>query len=109
MREEILTEKPAKVECFIYNIDSARNEGTHWVLVFIKDKKCEYFDSYGFPPTIELLKYLNNIKERYYNTFKVQKPQEVICGHLCLYVLFCLSNNIPYYEILDELYKFSFL
>ena len=106
MREEILSLKPAKHECFIYNIDSINNSGTHWVSVFIKNNKCYYFDTYGFPPTKELMVYLKDIKYRYNQTFKLQKPDEVICGHLCLYVLICLSQNISFYKILDVLLNF---
>lgn len=103
MREEILSEKPSKFECFIYNIDSSKNEGTHWVSAYIKNNKCVYFDSYGFDPTEELLTYLKDIKVRYRNTSKVQQPYEVICGHLCLYVLLSLSKNRSFYKIEREL------
>ena len=108
MRDEILKEKPSRKECFIYNIDSSENEGTHWVAVSINNNKCWYFDSYGFPPTLEIQKYLKHMKDRHYNTFEIQKPGEVICGQYSLYVLHRLAQGISFYDVLDELYKFSF-
>lgn len=92
-------------ECLILNLDHSDNIGTHWVSLFMKNGICYYFDSFGFSPPLEVIKYLNNISERYYNSFKIQNIDEVICGHLCIYVLYRLSFGDNFYDILDELYK----
>jgi len=103
MREEILNEEPKANECFVYNIDSQDNPGTHWTCSFIKNNNCWYFDSYGFQPPLEFLTYTKNVKNRWYNTFKIQSSDEVICGHYCLYVLFHLSKNVSFFDILFSL------
>jgi len=47
------------------------------------DKKW-YFDSFGLPPPAELNDYLGDV---FYPTEQIQPRQEVVCGHLCLFVL----------------------
>ena len=108
MRDELNNRKPIKNECLILNIDHSNNKGTHWVCMFITEGVPYYFDSYGFGPPSEVIDYLKDFAEFYYNnTFKIQKYNEVICGHYCLYMLYKLSNGLNFYTILDELYRWS--
>lgn len=79
-----LPKSPKKVECGIINLDSSKNNGTHWV-AYVKDNNyCEYFNSYGdLPPPLEFKKYFKNY-DIYYNYDTYQKFNTVNCGHLCL-------------------------
>lgn len=106
MRDE-LPKKPKTVECFIYNIDSKENPGTHWTCCSIKNENCFYFDSFGLGPTKEIEYYLRNIKNKYYNTDVIQSQNEVICGHYCLYVLKSLDSGLKFYDILNLLHKYK--
>ena len=90
-------------ECLILNIDHSKNRGTHWTCLFIKNGVSYYFDSYGFAPPLEILDYCKG--ERYYNSFRIQKEYEIICGQYSLYVLLKLSNGFNFYDILDELVR----
>ena len=99
----------SKNECFILNLDHSRNNGTHWTCVFIENGVCYYFDSFGFSPPIEVEEYLRKFDKRYYNSFEIQKGNQVICGHFCIYMLIKLNDGINFYEILDELYKYNFI
>jgi hypothetical protein len=108
MRDEL--EKPrSDNECMVINIDHSRNEGTHWTCLFIKNGISYYFDPYGFPPTLEVINYCKESltpSTRYYSSFSIQKMNEVICGHYCIYVLYRLSNNSGYFhDICYELYQ----
>ena len=103
MRDE-LKGSVSNNECLILNIDDSSGDGTHWTCLYSKDGKCLYFDSYGFMPPVELQNYCND-KERYYNTFKIQAPNEVICGHYCIYVLYKLNNGSLFTDVLNELYE----
>ena len=100
-------------ECMVINIDHSSNEGTHWTCLFIKDGVSFYFDSFGFEPPLEVNQYLAHGK-RFYTSFPIQKMNEVICGHYCIYVLYRLSNGAPgrtagadFYAVCDELYRYS--
>jgi hypothetical protein len=99
--------KAGKDECLIINLDHSSNNGTHWTCLFIENGVCYYFDSFGFPPPVEVEKYLHDLDKRYYNSFEIQKGNQVICGHFCIYMLLKLSNGIDFEKILDELFKYN--
>lgn len=80
-----LPKKPRKDECAIVNLDESLGSGTHWVCYLKKGSKKMYFDSFGLCPPLEVQKYLG--KGINYSTYKIQSPEQVICGHLCLHVL----------------------
>ena len=105
MRDELTNMKPTNNECMIINIDHSSNEGTHWTSLFIDNGTSYYFDSYGFEPTLEVKGYCK--EPRYYNSFEIQKINEVICGHYCIYVLYKISNGYKFKDILDELYRYN--
>src|SRR2546425_634596 len=96
-------------ECFILNLDHSSNTGTHWTCIFIETGMCYYFDSFGFPPPVEVEEYLRKFDKRYYNSFEIQKINQVICGHFCIYVLVKLNRGNDFYKILDELYKYNYI
>ena len=104
MRDELNSKRPAHNESLVFNIDHSSNNGTHWTCLFIKNGIRCYFDSYGLPPPLELIEYC---KGGYYNSFRIQEDDEVICGHYCIYVLHRLSSGYDFYEILDELYRYK--
>ena len=85
----LLDTLPNKKECGIVNFDKSGGPGTHWVAWYNNGKTKIYFDSYSVQPPIEVIQYLG--KPIHYNTNQVQPAGQVICGHLCLYVLKELS------------------
>ena len=102
LRDE-LPKKPYKKECGIINLaDSDDMKGTHWVCYY-KSEKVLYFDSYGIQPPIEIIDYLGKVIE--YNTFQIQHFNQVICGHLCLYVLSKLYKKESFNDIIFSLIK----
>ena len=104
MRDEL--GKADRNECTVINIDESRNEGTHWTCLYIKNSVSFYFDSYGFPPSEEVQKYCS--EPRFYSSFQIQKDNEGICGHYCVYVLHKLGNGCQFADILDELYRYNY-
>src|SRR5207244_10264516 len=89
MRDE-LKGKANHDESLILNMDESSGNGTHWTSLLVTKNCSFYFDSFGLPPPKEVINYCPD-HSRYYNTFKIQKPEEVICGHYCIYVLYKLS------------------
>ena len=113
MRDEIcnLDAVSSNDECFVMNLDDSNSSGTHWIAVNIADASdtsgvsgtTYYFDSFGLPPTKEIKGYCK--EPRFYNSFVFQKPNEVICGHMCLYFLYRMRYcKQDFYSVLDELY-----
>ena len=96
-----LPRRPLKRECGILNLDGVSGRGTHWVCWYTNNDNL-YFDSFGVQPPNELIEYLSS--PIFYNTEKIQPDGEVICGHLCLYVLYRLSRGEVFQEIINDLY-----
>ena len=86
MRDEINNRIRFKRECFIFNLDHSKNNGTHWTCLFVKNGKSIYFDPCGIQPPLEIVKYCSSIPDdrRKPSSFRIQKQNEVICGHLYL-------------------------
>jgi hypothetical protein len=103
MRDELIG-KAKLNECLILNIDHSSNVGTHWTCLFVDNGEAYYFDSFGYPPPLEVIDYCNSGKN---NTFKIQEEEEVICGHYSIYMLHRLNCGFKFYDILDELYRYK--
>ena len=102
---DTLPKKCYQTECGVINLDSIKNDGTHWVCYKISKERSIYFDSYGFPPPEELVEYLRKPIE--YSNFVVQRLNSgPICGHLCLHVLYQLGRKKSFLDILLNLMKF---
>ena len=97
-----LPSKPLKRECGILNLDDISGRGTHWVCWYKTEKRSSYFDSFGIQPPKEVIDYLSC--PIFYNTEKIQPDDDVICGHLCLYVLRRLSRGDNQQEIMNDLH-----
>ena len=85
----------------IYLVDGVSGRGTRWVSWY-KNTDNFYFDSFRVQPPNELIEYFSS--PILYNTEKIQPDGEVICGHLCLYVLSRLSRGEGFQEIINDLY-----
>ena len=101
MRNE-LPRKPRKLECGILNLDSAPGRGTHWVAWYKNNEDKIYFDSFGVQPPEELIRYLSS--PIFYNTERIQPSGQVVCGHLCLFVLSRLSRGDNMQDIINYLF-----
>src|SRR6218665_3746788 len=98
-----LPERPRANECGILNLDDSSGRGTHWVCWIKRGNYKVYFDVYGLPPPVELVKYLQS--PVYNNSERIQPDNEVFCGHLCLYVLKKISNDdCNFLEVMNELF-----
>lgn len=75
-------------ECAVVNLDSIKNDGTHWTAYCKKGKHVFYFDSFGnLPPPIELVKYFGSDAKINYNYSQHQEFDTSICGQLCIVFL----------------------
>ena len=91
-----------KTECGIANLDGLSGRGTHWVCWYKRDKQKYYFDSFGVQPPEELIQYLTS--PIFYNTERIQPDNQVVCGHLCLFVLHRLSRGENYQKVINVLH-----
>ena len=90
-------ELPATVKdgCYIINLQSSTDgQGTHWLSLFIHKNNAYYFDSYGAPPSVEIMKFVKKRKgcHMYYNNFIIQDLKSQNCGWYALaFLLWCYS------------------
>jgi hypothetical protein len=103
MRDELNKAMKQDNECMVINLDHSLNSGTHWTCLCTKNKTSYYFDPFGFPPTLEVVNYCK--EPRYYSSFPIQKFNEVICGHYCIFVLYRMNNGDDFYDICRDLYR----
>jgi hypothetical protein len=89
----------------IYNLDPHDMPGSHWVCSYvdIDAKKAYYFDSYGYEPPDEIVRFLERCKKQgctdvYYNDIRHQRKGSE-CGMYCLYCLICLLRGRPFLTI----------
>ena len=93
-----------KVECGILNLDSIHGQGTHWTCWLKKGAICYYFDSFGIDSPKEFDRYMCDC-DILYSTYKIQKIGDVICGHLCIDVLYALiKKKIPFEEVVGHIF-----
>ena len=100
---DTLPKKPNKKECGIVNFDKSGGPGTHWVASYKNGKTKIYFDSYVVQPPIEVIQYLG--KPIRYNTDQVQPVGQVLCDHLCSYVLKELSAGHEFQNVLNKFFN----
>lgn len=89
------------IECGIVNLNSSKNNGTHWVCYLKNKDKSYYFDSFGLDPPLELSNYLD--KPIKLSTFQIQEFNTHHCGYYCLLVL-KLLEKYEYNNIIMELF-----
>ena len=111
MRDELKGAAKTK-ECGIINFNTSSEPGSHWTSYYCDGDTRIYFDSFGEPPPLELLKYLKSDLEFSKNlpvikrsALTVQHDQSSECGSLCLYVLKQLSLGTPFEDIIIFLDK----
>jgi len=89
---------------YVINLDPSDKPGSHWVACFVNKRgPNSYFDSYGYPPTIDSIK--DFVGENFnYNTKQVQHPLSTACGQWCIFwILHTLlkgkiGNDVPTFQ-----------
>lgn len=72
-----------------------------WVTTYVKDNVINYFDSFGMPPSQELV---NHAKTKTLTLLRqnnqTQNIKTTTCGYFCLYFLNEMNKGNFYYNIL---------
>lgn len=70
---------------YIWNMDDAGSQGTHWTATYCTPRNAFYFDSFGAPPPLELDALLRKQYGQYkFNNWIIQDPATPTCGLFCL-------------------------
>ena len=65
-------------------MDEYEDAGTHWIALYIKNKRVVYFDSFGVEHVPkEIIKFIKN-KDIIANIFRLQAYDSIMCGYFCI-------------------------
>ena len=90
---------------YIVNLQSSTDgNGSHWTGLVIKDKEAFYFDSFGAPPSVEIVKFIKKRKACHlgFNNWIIQDLKSENCGYFCCALLIYIKNNL---KNKDSLFK----
>ena len=69
---------------YVINLDEYKDAGTHWIALYVKNKKVVYFDSFGVKHVPkEIIKFIKN-KDIIANIFRLQAYDSIMCGYFCI-------------------------
>lgn len=93
---------------FVVNTDAGNRPGEHWVAINIDGDtgRCEWFDSYGFPPAFhgdEFERFVTSLsagrKILWKNNFMLQSLTSNVCGEYAIAFIFLRSINMQPHAI----------
>ena len=87
---------------FIYNLEPAYMSGSHWVATYVKDNVINYFESFGMPPSQEMVDHAKkkNLTLLHQNS-QIQNLMSSTCGYFCLYFLNEMHQGNDYFDLLQ--------
>ena len=104
MRDELNKIKSTKKNNIIMNLQTSKDNGSHWVAIHKSCINNYYFDPYGILPTKEVYNYLD--EPFHYNKIQIQQEGMECCGQLSLYVLYKLNTTKDSFEdIISDMKK----
>lgn len=94
---------------YIVNTHNANQPGEHWVMLFFKENKAIYFDSYGLPPLKEHIQPFleKNARSYTYNQVRYQSGNSVMCGVYCIFALDTLAQGKDLDSVLTRTFQYE--
>lgn len=81
----------------IVNLDPARDEGSHWVALYVPNASAAlYWDSYALPTPEPIRAFLREFPNVQQNKKTYQSLDSNVCGHYCIFFLYSLSNGCTF-------------
>ena len=95
MKDELIDYKP-KNGNYIINLESSSSgDGTHWLAMKVRGKKCFYQDSFGIIPPREVIDFCKRITKSHlaYSEMQMQNISTETCGFFALGLLIHLNRT----------------
>lgn len=93
----------------VINTDKHDEKGTHWLAVYIQDKKnIDFFDSYGLPPEAygeDISRFVEKYHQIQWNKITLQSLTSNVCGQFCIYFIVKRSQGFCMKSITNALSK----
>lgn len=95
-----------KLGFYVINLQSStQGNGTHWVALYYSPILSIYFDSFGFPPPLEVI---DKIRPYVYNNKDLQHIYSTACGYYCIAFikfLYHKTDKVKAYEIFESFFS----
>ena len=85
-----------KSGAYVINLDEYRNIGTHWVRLYVNNKRATYFDSFGVEHIPkEIIKFIGSSNKNIItNIYRIQGYDSIMCGYFCTgFINFMFNGN----------------
>lgn len=90
---------------YVVNCDTSYEDGSHWIAMYISEKNTsEYYDSFGFKPWYNELKYYLGCNY-VYNDLQIQHPFSSVCGQHVIFYIIQRCNGVSLKQI-QEIFKY---
>ena len=77
---------PANIKkgAYVINLDEYEDEGAYWIVLYVKNKKVVYFDSFGVEHVPKgIIKFIQK-EDIIANIFRLQAYDSIMCGYFCI-------------------------
>ena len=91
---------PDNPHLLVCNTDPSDKPGRHWIAIYVRHGRGEFFDSFGRRPNAVFERYMNRHCSSW--TFNVKQLQSIVskfCGHYCIYYCIFRSRNVDLRKI----------
>jgi len=81
---------------YIINLQSStQGDGTHWTALIIRNDTALYFDSFGAPPSTEIIDFVKKRKRIHlaFNNEIIQDLKSSNCGYYCLALILYVKHH----------------
>lgn len=89
---------------YVVNLDKSNQPGSHWIAIYVAEngEDNEYFDSYGWRPHANALKFETFMNFSYiYQNRQLQHPVSTVCGQYCMFYIWCKCKGKTLQQIVD--------
>ena len=94
---------PDEPHLLVVNTDPASRPGRHWVCICVENRRGEYFDSFGRPPTTDFERYMDLHRSSWiFNRRQLQSVISRFCGHYCIYYCVLRSRGVDMPKIVSS-------
>lgn len=84
---------------YVINLDDDRDSrgnvksGTHWVGLYVENKRAAYFDSFSFPPPRQVHEFLKPFRPYIINDLLIQNVLSGVCGSYVVFFLWWMNRH----------------
>lgn len=93
--------KSMNKDAYVFNLENNDQGGSHWTCAVKLKDCCIYFDSYGFIPPPDVIKFMKTSKKPcIYSSVQFQDLDSVLCGYYCIFMIDNLLRGVHFNDLM---------